>query len=64
MNEKHLKRVLFELFDYYDDYYEIIDSLRSFVSNNVLSNEEYDIILKNYENWLKEYNNKESDSNV
>lgn len=59
MEEKHLKRELFELFDYYDDYYEIIDSLRSFVSNNVLSNKEYDIILKNYENWLKEYNNKE-----
>lgn len=61
MEEKHLKRVLFELFDYYDDYYEIIESLRSFVSNNVLSNEEYDIILKNYENWLKEYNIKESE---
>lgn len=61
MNNNELKNILFELFDYYDDYYDIIDCLRSFNSDNVLSKKDYDVILENYDKWLKEYENKECD---
>ena len=55
MEEKDLKEILFNLFSEYNDYEDIISSLRSLNSENIISNEEYNIILENYDKWLKEW---------
>lgn len=55
MKEKVLKEILFNLFSEYNDYEDIISSLRSLNSENIISNEEYNIILENYDKWLKEW---------
>ena len=55
MKEKDLKEILFNLFSEYNDYEDIISGLRSLNSENIVSNEEYNIILKNYDKWLKEW---------
>ena len=54
-----LKELLFDLFDNYEDYEDIIESLRSLESGNEITEQEYDIILDNYDKWLAEYEEKE-----
>lgn len=54
-----LKELLFDLFDSYEGCEDIIDSLRSLESGNEITEQEYDIILDNYEKWLAEYEEKE-----
>lgn len=49
------KEILFDLFDEYSEYHDIIQSLRSLVSEKKLTNIMYDIIMTNYDEWLKEY---------
>ena len=53
-----LKKILFDELDCYEDYDDIIDSIRSYESNGDITEEEYDIILDNYDEWLEEWNNK------
>jgi hypothetical protein len=55
MNNERLKEILFNLFNEYNDYEDIISGLRSLNSENIISNEEYNIILENYNKWLKEW---------
>lgn len=54
-----LKELLFDLFDNYEEYEGIRDSLRSLASDNEITEQEYDIILDNYDKWLAEYEEKE-----
>lgn len=54
----NLKNILFDLFSQYEDVEDIIDALRSLNSCNEITDNEYDIIMENYENWLQEYENK------
>lgn len=54
-----LKELLFDLFDNYKEYEDIRDSLRSLASDNEITEQEYDIILDNYDKWLEEYEEKE-----
>lgn len=58
MEINYLKETLFDEFDRFEDYEDIIADLRSLNSLGELSNEKYDIILENYENWLKEWEMK------
>lgn len=58
MEIDYLKETLFDEFNRFEDYDNIIADLRSLNSCGELSNEEYDIILENYENWLKEWSDK------
>lgn len=58
METNYLKETLFDEFDRFEDYENIIADLRSLNSLGELSNEEYNIILENYENWLKEWRDK------
>lgn len=58
MEINYLKETLFDEFDRFEDYENIIADLRSLNSLGELSNEEYNIILENYENWLKEWEMK------
>lgn len=58
MEKNNLKEILFDEFNTWEDYENIIEDLRSLNSCGELSNEEYDIILENYENWLKEWEMK------
>ena len=52
-----MKNIIFNLFDTYDTYEEIIDALRSLETNNEITEEEYNNILTNYNDYLNEYNN-------
>lgn len=52
---ENLKRLLYDLFDNYDEYEDIRDCLRSLESNNKITEQEYDIILDNYDKWLADY---------
>ncbi len=52
---KNLKEIAFNLFEKYEDYEDIINDLRSLNSEKIISNEEYNTILENYNSWLKEY---------
>lgn len=56
---KKLKELLFDLFDTYEECEDIINSLRNLESNNKITEQEYDIILDNYDKWLAEYEEKE-----
>ena len=49
MEINYLKETLFDEFDRFEDYEDIIADLRSLNSLGELSNEEYNIILENYE---------------
>ena len=57
MEVNYLKETLFELFEKFEDYEDIVQDLRYLNSLGELNNNEYNIILKNYEKWLKEWNN-------
>lgn len=50
-----LKDLLFDLFDSYENYEEIVTILRSMLSEKEITEQDYNIILENYDKWLKEY---------
>lgn len=52
----NLKEIVFDLLDIYEEYDDIINAIRSLVSNGELSDNEYDYILENYDKFLEEYN--------
>ena len=55
---EYLKQTLFDLFDRFEEYENIINNLRSLNSLGEINDDEYGIILENYDKWLKEYENK------
>lgn len=55
---ENLKRLLYNLFNNYDEYEDIRDCLRSLESNNKITKQEYNIILDNYDKWLTDYQKK------
>lgn len=57
-NTEYLKQTLFDLFDRFEEYEKIINDLRSLHSMGEINDDEYTIILENYDKWLKEYENK------
>ena len=52
---KDLKIILYDLFETYEDCEDIIDALRSLNTEKVITNKEYNFIMANYEQWLKEW---------
>lgn len=50
-----LKEMVFDLFDKYTDYYDIVSTLRNMTTKKTLSTRKYHIIMTNYDKWLKEY---------
>lgn len=59
--ENKTKKLMFDLFSEYNDYYEIIDALRSLESEREISEAEYDYILINWDRFLNEYEQLEGD---
>ena len=55
---KDLKIILYDLFEQYEWCEDIIDKLRNLNTEKVISDEEYDFIMANYEQWLKEWEEK------
>lgn len=56
-----LKIILYDCFENYEDCEDIIDKLRSLNTEQVISDEEYNFIMAHYEEWLKDWeerNNK------
>lgn len=53
--ENKLKSILFDLFDCYEEVEDIIDALRSLESCKEITEDEYDKIMENYDDWCKEY---------
>lgn len=51
-----LKDIVFDLFDTYEEYEDIINDIRSLVSSGELNDNDYDYILENYDRFLEEYN--------
>ena len=56
--EKCIKKIVFDLLDTYEEYEDIIKSVRSLVSSGELNHNDYDYILDNYDRLLEEYNNR------
>ena len=54
-----LKEILFDLFDSYEEAEDIIDALRSLESCKEITEDEYDKIMENYDDWCKEYEHQE-----
>lgn len=55
---KNLKEMLFDLFEQYEDYESIKECVRSYHSSYFITDEDYNTILENYDNWLREYENQ------
>ena len=55
-----LKELVFDLFDKYEDYEDIINGIRSLVSENEITDSDYNFILDNYCDLYKEYDKKVS----
>lgn len=55
---ENLKEILFSLFSQYENVEDIIDALRSLNSCKEITDNDYDVIMENYEKWLQEYENK------
>ena len=55
MKTYELKNILFKLFMTHDYYEEIINDLRNLESEKEITEEDYDIILENYDEWLEEW---------
>lgn len=51
----NLKKTLFDLFNVYENVEDIINALRSLKTENKITNEDYDNILLNYNEWLNEW---------
>lgn len=58
MENNHIKTIIFDLFNKYDDYDTIIEALRSMNSCGEVLDSEYDAALDNWDNWLAEWENK------
>lgn len=56
---ERLKEILFDLFNQYEDAEDIIEDLRSLNTCEEITDNEYDVIMKNYEKWLQEYESQE-----
>lgn len=54
---KHIKEkeILFDLFSQYDEAEQIINALRDYQSADVITSQQYDEIMENYEELLKEW---------
>ena len=52
---KDLKNILYDLFEQDEWCEDIIDTLRNLNTEKEISDEEYDFIMANYEQWLKEW---------
>ena len=59
MKNDYLKKILFEEFETHENYENIVQDLRSLNSLNEITDKEYDFILENYNEWLKEWENNE-----
>lgn len=59
--KEETKKLLFNIFDDYEEYNDIIDSVRSYHSNREITDEEYDYILENYDNLLNEWYSKKDE---
>ena len=55
-----LKELVFDLFEKYEDYEDIINGIRSLVSENEITDSDYNFILDNYNDLCREYNKKVS----
>lgn len=51
----HIKEVMFDLFDTYPDYDSIKEDLRSLESSGDISEDEYDLALEFWDEWLREW---------
>lgn len=51
----HIKEVMFDLFDAHPDYDSIKEDLRSLNSEGEVSDEEYDLALEFWDEWLREW---------
>lgn len=51
----HIKEVMFDLFDAHPDYGSIKEDLRSLNSSGDVSDDEYDLALEFWDEWLKEW---------
>lgn len=60
---ERLKEILFDLFNQYEDVEDIIEDLRSLNTCEEITDNEYDVIMKNYEKWLQEYESQENNKN-
>ena len=56
--EKYIKEIVFDLLDTYEEYKDIIKSVRSLVRSGELNHNDYDYILDNYDRLLEEYDNR------
>ncbi len=59
-SEKELKDILFDLFDKSDDADEISDMLRSLNIEGNITDEEYNDILRHWDDWLDEWERDKS----
>ena len=59
MRIDYLKELLFDEFEKFEDYEFIIDDIRDLHSGRVITDEEYDFILQNYNDILREWENKQ-----
>ena len=53
--EEETKEILFDLFSQYDEAEQIINALRDYQSADVITSQQYDEIMENYEELLKEW---------
>lgn len=58
---ERLKEILFDLFNQYENVEDIIEDLRSLNTCEEITDNEYDVIMKNYEKWLQEYEKLEKE---
>lgn len=56
-----LEELVYALFNSYEDYEDIINALRNLESEKEITEEEYNVVLKNYDKWLKKYEENYSD---
>ena len=54
--EKELKELFQDLAKQADDYYELESYLDGYMDCGTISNEEYDVIIKHWDEWLPEEN--------
>ena len=60
---RDLKIILYDCFEQYEDCENIINKLRSLNADKVISSEEYDFIMANYEQWLKDWEERKTKEN-
>ena len=58
MNETKMKQIMFNLFDEYEEYDDIIDALRDMNCYDQVSDEEYDYCLEHWDEMLEQWTNR------